>query len=899
MTFLSSLLTRLTEAQVANPVADTSRDKSLLANITADTNIPNPFSDLPNIKRAWIRANVLDPLLNRYGIEKKFEPSFEFEGLSFRIRVANRYIRIMHFRLVKMLKQRNHIGFWKLALEYMQKSKVLRVIALRQLERNWHIKFSFGFVKELLRKLDAHINEQTISLNLKQHYVPKVKADGSKSWRPIGSPSRSTRMYLYLWQSFFMIYVYCYISPHAHGYIPKRGVLTAWKDITRNIHRKYIWEFDLEGAFPSVSIPAVCDRLVELGMPSDVVDIIFNMSVATVPKLNKEEQKLPEPKIEKQLLLKNAPPLYTSTVKWFSLMAYGPPPKDAFLGLTIEVIQDGRKAYKAWTTDQKSFVWGMMKVYNMPFSLENLRSVARVVVDHPEFPLRKPFITFDFDEAVGFKYEKALRKARKELTTFTAPVAPKTEPTPTPASSPDPLPEFKHPLLMLHHARMLILKQQPPSVKVFDKLIHQFNTRIELRGFPQGSGLSPILFAFAFEDSIVRRQFKADHPNAHVISYADDFLVFSDHPLMNIMHMGKAMVHSGLRFSLEKSRQIRSGGEWLVDKFKFLGLTYKPKSAILLGTPRSGKELVYDKAEAMREFVLRDAELARFTKYFKLPDSPQEVLNKWGEKETPYSLIPVPVISGQSPLTDSLLKRIAMAYHSILKVSADLDLHASRRTEKSTRDLSPVDASTAPSDRMESTASFDLEAGGQFEPRTGENYDELRQTKFPPLPEEEDTAAADLDANPPSLDDIDQALKLDDIVNQSFGGSVEFDGGPSSSEADLLNRYAQFGKALGFTAVRRAGLIISRLHSGKWAADKGLVSQFTPLDVYLQSGNDYSWYALRNNTLGRTSHWYAKLTLENSTTVATSDLLRMLSNRKFIRINRQSQALKYRFKGIR
>lgn len=143
----------------------------------------------------------------------------------------------------------------------------------------------------------------------------------------------------------------------------------------------------------------------------------------------------------------------------------------------------------------------------------------------------------------------------------------------------------------------------PPLVEVRERL------PITHQGFVQGSGLSPILFNVVFEDALVRQHLSVLFPKVQILAYADDFLLFSKEAFIDIYRSSKVLASSGLEFSKEKSRSLREAGTWVVDNFKFLGITLHPKLDLVEGTPKSGKRLMFSKADAIKRFQRRDRQL--------------------------------------------------------------------------------------------------------------------------------------------------------------------------------------------------------------------------------------------------------------------------------------------------
>lgn len=590
MQALLQKLTRLVQENTAGKGFNTT-GKTVSAKFEPNDISINPFKDLPNVRSLRLRTNRLDPLLGNKGVMKKLAPEMTFEERSWRIKAANRYLRIMHFRLTKLLFLNRNVEFWILALQLMSKSKVLRACALRKLNHNWHRKFKFGLVSVLLRKLDQMIQDLPTGLNVKRQYEPKVKPDGTCTWRPIGNPGYADRMFLYLLQSFLVIYLNRHISKSQHAYRPGQGVPTALTELNDLLPKcKYAWEFDLKGAFPSVSISQTCSKLTEVGIPKPLSDYFEAMSIVTVERVDLlppgESQRIPEPKFEKQVML----------------------------GPALSFIHNvSDKDFKfGWGSVQQQFIDTTAWAFNRnPKDPELLAYCMK----HPMFP-KEPI-----------KVER------------TVPVPVDTFVTPSAATN------------RLLHAKMLAAKGE---------------LAIEVQGFPQGAGTSPILFNFAFEQFLLKNHFSKLHPSVKVVSYADDFLVFSDVDLPAIWDLPEKS--GGLVINREKSRKIKDDGKFIVDKFKYLGVTFHVdvEPILLEGTPRSGSHLVFDKAEMVADYNWRDQQLRRFIHHFKdmdvgVPSRPQLVLDQWGHGELPSCLLPLEVVKGEAPISFSLLRSIETA----------------------------------------------------------------------------------------------------------------------------------------------------------------------------------------------------------------------------------------------
>lgn len=460
---LVALIKSLTEAKAKTSNA-ASRETKILDNVRVN-NIPNPFHGLPNVKHSWIIANVLDPLLCTFHLAKKLAPEMSFDDLSWRTKAANRYLRIMHYRLVKHLSQKDAHSYWILALLLMKKSRVIRLVALRKLEPNWHLKMKFGHVLLLLRQYQNAINLLQKSLSITRTYAHKQLPDGTNTYRPLGNPHKAHRMYLYVWQCFFVMFLYSYIGKYQHGFLPGKGVTTAWERTKRIIKLPFVWEFDLKGAFPSLNVKYTCQRLKLLGTPAPIADFIRDMSLQTIERIPRQVQKLPETKTDLQEIAETGsatnPERYSGGAGMFL----------QFLGLHAAQAEETRKKFP-----------------NLPKA-----KIDPNVSQH--FGL--------FMDNLGSKVDRIQK----------------------------------------------VLDSSDPN---------EFNPTI--RGFPQGSGLSPILFDFAFEDGVIRHFNLFYGKDYEIVAYADDFIISSKRDLKGIFETSEILQSYGFQISKEKSRVLKVQG---------------------------------------------------------------------------------------------------------------------------------------------------------------------------------------------------------------------------------------------------------------------------------------------------------------------------------------------------
>jgi hypothetical protein len=129
----------------------------------------------------------------------------------------------------------------------------------------------------------------SIRIKLNRVYVPKVF--GSTLGRPLGVPTFEWRVYLNMLLQILVLYVD--LKDTQHGFRPHRGTVTAWKDIYKYVlPSENIYEIDLKGCFPSISLPLLKNVLMKRhSLPFEVARFYESMNYS-IPKLPKEANEL-------------------------------------------------------------------------------------------------------------------------------------------------------------------------------------------------------------------------------------------------------------------------------------------------------------------------------------------------------------------------------------------------------------------------------------------------------------------------------------------------------------------------------------------------------------------------------------------------------------------------------
>jgi len=599
--------------------ASTSRENTFVSTFTLKNSLFWPFKSLPNVRRLLIGNNVADPLFAYFEMSKKLNPELEFKDLSHKIKACNRYMRIMQYKLHKLLLQGDVNGYWILALNLMARSKVIRLLALRKLEKNWSTALSLPRVLVLLKVLDRKLKRCSTDLRIIRTYVDKIKPDGSKSWRPVGSPVLVDRMYSYIWQCFVLIFVGNYIDSDQHAYRPGKGVNTALASLRKYFtdkSYKFAWEFDLKGAFPSVRIRETLGEMEQRGLPKPIAMFLTNLTenVRERVDLAPQGQMLPEPKFDQLDYV-------SQRMEGINMSKLPAPTKEILLwnGKAHPGAYDSVEDWKDYFSNPQRAAnffwrWPNVLIQQSPVTLEELKEISPL---HP-----MSVSTIDY---------------------------------------------------FLHKQK----ERQSKYANTLDGNNFQPLGQLSGVGFPQGLGLSPILFNVAFDIAIVKEHF--EKLGAKVISYADDFIVFSKKNIKDIYNIEN---HLGLVVNKEKSRLIKHKGKYQVPSFKFLGITIGlPKDSsedvVVTGTPRSGKVLLMDplRQDLVDLHERRDKDLRKLSSELGWDKSPEAILNAWGALEEPFCKLPLTFIDGTDSLTEKLVEHMKSTKDEPMPKKSQEDYH--------------------------------------------------------------------------------------------------------------------------------------------------------------------------------------------------------------------------------
>jgi len=172
-------------------------------------------------------------------------------------------------------------------------------MAINHVMSNWYRNYPLGFIINLNRKVSKIINGRNYLKDLTKEkylgdlyffisitsrvYIPK----DNKKFRPLGVPRPEWRILLHMYSN-FLTYFLQTDMPHQHGFLPRKGTLTAWKDIfnKRLVEKKFIKEWDFKNYFNTLKTVRITEILIERGVPRNVAIFLqnINLSDVTLPR---------------------------------------------------------------------------------------------------------------------------------------------------------------------------------------------------------------------------------------------------------------------------------------------------------------------------------------------------------------------------------------------------------------------------------------------------------------------------------------------------------------------------------------------------------------------------------------------------------------------------------------
>lgn len=268
-----------------------------------DRNKPRAWALIPSIKDFGIELRPYDWLLQLFKLKRKWKPQLSFttwynDG-------SNIYLDYMFNRLTQQVKSKQYdrarITMWQL-----MDSSVYQVSALNHVLKNWHRNLSLKQVKWVLRDVKKLVKRKDTALKYARVYLHEAN-----KIRPLGVPSMSWRIYLHMYNNCLVEWRTVTEQGKQHGYLPQKGVITAWFEIVKRLNLPNIYEADFKNFFGSVQHSGLEIVLRQIGLPQSEIHFIHDLNKSQ-PKLEKvdeiEEFKTRQYNYISECLAKEIPP---------------------------------------------------------------------------------------------------------------------------------------------------------------------------------------------------------------------------------------------------------------------------------------------------------------------------------------------------------------------------------------------------------------------------------------------------------------------------------------------------------------------------------------------------------------------------------------------------------------
>lgn len=251
-----------------------------------DPKVKRPWKKIPNIREFSIKLMPYDWLFLLIGWEKRYSPTLELHA--WQNGKANRYIDYMFRRITKEVELKLYDKAVK-TIWILMNSTAYQVASYNHVNRNWHRNQQWWEVKRDLRKLKKLCKSKSTDLDYKRVYIPKDENNPDKGYRPLGVPKLEWRVYLHMYNNCITQWRLVTEGHYQHGYLPGRGVITAWARLFELVNRPNIYEADFKGFFDSIDLTGLTKILLEMGLPKEEAYFLENLNKSQV-KLTEEDK---------------------------------------------------------------------------------------------------------------------------------------------------------------------------------------------------------------------------------------------------------------------------------------------------------------------------------------------------------------------------------------------------------------------------------------------------------------------------------------------------------------------------------------------------------------------------------------------------------------------------------